>query len=240
MNFKNLLFLCLAFISLLLVSCKKDIVTGRGDIVNQERNINGFIRVKIKGVTDVIITQGTSFKVTVSDYENLVNSVETSVAGDELTVRYKSDVLVTKGKSKVTIVMPSLKGLHTDGSGDFTVTGPFTTTGTFVTVVNGSGDMTVSGLTTDDFTAEINGNGDISLSNSVSKNVRINIAGTGDVTAFGLQCDNAAVDVKGSGDTEISVAKKLDAFIKGSGNVYYKGTPAVNVNISGSGRVVQR
>jgi Putative auto-transporter adhesin, head GIN domain len=240
MKLKNLSFLFLAFVAVFFSSCKKDILTGRGDIVTQERTLNNFTSVKIKGSTDVIITQGAALKVTVSDYSNLVNELETTIAGDELSIRYKSEVLVTRGKSKVTIVMPSLKGLHVNGSGDFTVTGPFTATGTFPLTINGSGDMTVSGLSTDDLNADIAGSGDINLSNSISKNVRVNIEGSGDVKAFGLQCDHATVNVKGSGDTEISVAKQLDAFIKGSGNIYYKGNPSVNVSISGSGKVMKR
>lgn len=221
-------------------SCVKDIIRGKGDIVIQERSVSGFTKVKIEGSTDVFITQGAAFKVTASDYENLINELETSLTGDELRVRYKSDVWVTKGKSKVTIVMPALAGLTVEGSGDFTVTGPFTIADRFTAKVRGSGDMNISGINATDITADINGSGDINISGSQCKTIRVDIDGSGDLKAFGLQCDNADVDITGSGNTEISVAKQLDALIRGSGDVYYKGNPVVNATIRGSGRVVKR
>jgi Putative auto-transporter adhesin, head GIN domain len=226
--------------ALTFTSCVKDIKRGRGDIVTQERSVANFTKVKITGSTDVFITQGAAFKVTASDYDNLINELETSVTGDELRVGYKSDVWVTKGKSKVTVVMPALTSLTVEGSGDFTVTGPFTVTGRFTAKVRGSGDMNINGINATDITADINGSGDINMSGSQSKTIRVDIDGSGDLKAFGLQCDNADIDITGSGDTELSVAKQLDALIRGSGDVYYKGNPVVNATIHGSGRVVKR
>jgi hypothetical protein len=234
----SLVFLLISVITF--TSCIKDIVRGKGDIVTQERTVSGFNRVKIKGSTDVEITYGAAFKVIASDYSNLINELETSVTGDELRVGYKSDVLVTKGKSKVTIVMPLLKGLLVDGSGNFTVSGPFAVAGTFTAKVQGSGDMNINGITADDMSVDINGSGDVNISGSKSKTIRIDIDGSGDLKAFGLQCDNADIDITGSGKTEISVAKQLDALIKGSGDVYYMGNPVVNATVRGSGRVIKR
>ena len=208
------------FLSLLFTSCKKEIIHGKGDIITQERTVSNFSRVKITGITDVTLIQGSSFRVTVSDYENLVDEVETALSGDELRVGYKRNVWVTKGKSKAVITMPSLKGVRVDGSGDFIIEGPFTGTSLF--------------------SVEINGSGNVSINNAIVDEADIHISGSGDVRNFGLQCNKVTVKVSGSGNTEITVHNLLDVRINGSGDVYYKGTASVSASISGSGKVIKR
>jgi Putative auto-transporter adhesin, head GIN domain len=206
--------------AILFSSCKKEIIRGKGDIVSQERPVSGFTRVKITGATDVTIVQGSSFRVTVSDYSNLVDEIETSLSGDELRIGYKRDVWVTRGTSKATITMPSLKGLRVDGSGNFVVEGAFNGTGLF--------------------SAEINGSGNITINNVVVEEADVHISGSGDVRAFGLLCNKANVKVSGSGKTELTVNNLLEVKINGSGDVYYKGNASVNASINGSGKVVKK
>ncbi len=209
------------FISAFLFSsCKKEVIRGKGDIVSQERAVSNFSRIKIKGITDVTVVQGSSFRVTVSDYENLVNEIETSLSGEELTIGYKRDVWVTKGNSKATITMPSLKGVRVDGSGDFIIDGPFTGTPFF--------------------SLQINGSGNVNINNAVVDEADIHISGSGDVKNFGLQCKKATVKISGSGNAELTVSEFLDVRIDGSGDVYYKGNASVNTRINGSGKVVKR
>ncbi|MBS4064604.1 MAG: DUF2807 domain-containing protein [Chitinophagaceae bacterium] len=210
----------LVFISIVFTSCKKEIIRGKGDIVTQERTVSGFSRVKITGITDITLIQGSSFRVTVSDYENLVNEVETALSGDELRVGYKRNVWVTKGKSKAVITMPSLKGVRVDGSGDFVIEGPFSGTSFF--------------------SVEINGSGNVSINNAVVDETDIHISGSGDVKNFGLQCNKATVKVSGSGNTELTVNNFVDVRIDGSGDVYYKGNASVNARINGSGKVIKQ
>jgi hypothetical protein len=206
--------------ALFLSSCVKEVIRGRGSIVTQERPVSGFTKVKITGSTDITIVQGSSFKVAVSDYENLVDDIETSVIGDELRVGYRKHTLVTRGNSKATITMPSLKGLRVDGSGNFAVNGPFTLTGLF--------------------SIEINGSGNVSIADATAEDADIHVSGSGDINAFGLQCNIAKVKIDGSGNTELTVNKQLDVRINGSGDVYYKGNASVNASINGSGKVIKR
>jgi Putative auto-transporter adhesin, head GIN domain len=208
------------FVSLFFVSCKKELIRGKGDIVTQERAVSGFTRVKITGSTDVEIVPGTSYRVIVSDYENLVNEVETSISGNELRVGYSRNVWVTRGNSKVTITMPTLNGVAVDGSGNFNISGPYT------------------GIAY--FSADISGSGNINMYNFPAEEANVHISGSGDVRGFGLTCNKAKVQVNGSGKTEITVNTLLDVRINGSGDVYYKGNASVNASINGSGKVLKR
>ncbi len=225
--------------AVLFTACKKDIISGRGSIISQERMVTGFVKVKIEGSTNVEIMQGSSFKVIVSDYENLVNELETFVIANELIIKYKNNVAVLKGKSKVTIIMPDLNGLKTYGSGDFLVKGIFNTAVNFSALIDGSGNMQFGNMKFDNLDLRISGSGSISFENSNCNNSIIKIDGSGDVNGYSLSCKLADIDVSGSGRTRISVTDNLKVKISGSGNVYYRGNPSINSNISGSGKVIK-
>jgi hypothetical protein len=237
---KKLLLISITLSSLFFTACTKDILTGNGSIITQDRNVTNFTKVKIEGSTDVDISQGAAFKVTASDYQNLINSLETVVIGTELTIRYKPNTWVTKSNSKVTIIMPYLNGLEVNGSGGFVVNGTFVTPTVFNARVEGSGDMQINNATIGDVHITIEGSGGIAFANSTCNNAVIKIEGSGDSKAFNLKCNNADVNVSGSGDTEISTATLLKAKINGSGNVYYMGNPTVQTTINGSGKVIKK
>jgi Putative auto-transporter adhesin, head GIN domain len=221
-------------------SCKKDTVFGSGPIETQERTVSSFTKVRTEGDIDVIISQNAIQKVVVSDYSNLINDIETIVVGDELFIRYRNNKNVSNSKSKVTITMPLLNAVYTSGSGDINVNGTFVATNTFAATTRGSGDIVLNAITAIDFNVIVVGSGDVSITNASTKNSNINIDGSGDVNAFGLQADNATVEVRGSGDAEVSAALVLNAIIRGSSDIYYKGNPTVNKTITGSGSVIRR
>jgi hypothetical protein len=84
------------------------------------------------------------------------------------------------------------------------------------------------------------GTGDVVVTDFISQeNLSIKFIGTGNFHGFPMTVKNCNVDISGTGDCEVSVETRLDATIIGNGNVYYKGNPSINTNISGSGSVIQ-
>jgi len=83
-----------------------------------------------------------------------------------------------------------------------------------------------------------NGTGDVIISDSMQlEDITINLLGTGSFLGFPLSTDECKVDILGIGNCEISVNNKLDVKISGTGSVFYKGSPQVNAEITGSGKV---
>jgi Putative auto-transporter adhesin, head GIN domain len=221
-------------------SCKKDNLFGSGSIESQERTVSAFTKVKTDGDIDVIILQGTTQKVVASDYGNLINDLETIVMGDELFIRYRNNKNILNSKSKVTITMPLLNAVYTSGSADINVIGTFVAPSVFTATTRGSGDISLNAITAIDFNIIVVGSGDVAILNSNTKNTYIYIDGSGDVNAFGLQAENVTVEVKGSGDAKVSASILLNAVIRGSSDIYYRGNPIVNKTITGSGRVIRQ
>ena len=83
------------------------------------------------------------------------------------------------------------------------------------------------------------GSGNVSVSDPISVDqMKVSILGSGSFFGFPLTASACQVDIMGSGECEVTVNNDLDVVIEGSGSVYYKGSPIIHEDISGSGRVV--
>ncbi len=220
-SINNLFALLLTGAAFFLSSCIKEIVKGNGVAATETRAIAGFTRVRLDGSGTVAVLKGATFKVTVTDDQNILPYVKTTLSGGELTIGYKDDTWVKRGNLKVAIEMPALDGLQVDGSGSIDAAGGFANAGQLRTRINGSGDIFIQDGNADGFDAVI--------------------TGSGDLHAFGFTAKKATVKLSGSGEAELKVLEDLDVNITGSGNVYYMGTPAkVTTRITGSGKVIKR
>lgn len=206
-------------LAVLLISCKKEKVTGSGQIINEPRTAANFYGVSAFGSSEVYITYGANYAISVSGYENIVPHLKTYVEDGILIVKYDDNVNISNDNSEVHITMPTLVSVSGQGNNDIKVTGNF--------------------IGMENLSATTRGSGSISIENGSANNLVFNISGSGDIKSFGLSTQNATVNINGSGDAELSVAKKLKASISGSGNVYYKGDPTIDASISGSGKVIK-
>lgn len=200
-------------------SCEKDTITGNGSIQTQERDVSAFNRVATQGSTVIHIVQGTVFEVKVKGYANLLPYLKTIVNNGTLSVHYEDTRSVRNDNSEVFITMPALTGLSSQGSGDIYVAGAFNNN--LDAAISGSANIVVEKGSADHFTLQS--------------------FGSGNFKSFGFTATAADITIAGSGDTEIGIVQQLKAKIRGSGNIYYKGDPAaVEIDISGSGKVIKR
>jgi len=216
---KKKLFLLSSF-AVLVFACKKDRITGTGNVTSQERNVAGFTRVVVNGSTKAFINLDTGFTVTVKGYQNLLPYLETNVVNGVLYAGYKDDVDVSNDNTEVYVTLPALDYVQTNGSGDMKISGEITGSDHLKASTNGSANISVEKGSAYQFEGEISGNGNIS--------------------AMGFQSKEAHVKISGDGNIEISVSDKLDVIINGSGNVYYHGNPVITTNISGNGQVIPK
>lgn len=207
-------------VMLSLLSCSKERIKGNGSVTTEMRPVSSFTAVSAAGSTNVYITQGAAFKVEVKGYSNLLPYYETKLVNSTLQLGYRQDVNVKNDNTEVFITLPVLNGLSLSGSGNISASGVF------------------AGNT--DFNAVISGSGNISISAGTAQNFYSTIAGSGNIRALNFIADKAETSTSGSGDTEITANNQLKVKINGSGNVYYRGTPVISTNISGSGAVLPR
>lgn len=188
-------------------------VRGSGAQKSESRKVGAFTKISSKGAADVHVTIGPTQSVVVRTDANLLPIVSTKVEGGELIIE-PTKPYTSSGGVVVTIVVPKLIGLS----------------------LLGSGNATVSRLSSPSFNVSLAGSGNVTLDGVVSK-FESSITGSGDVRAYGLAADTVDASVQGSGNSEVAPKRTLKASIQGSGNIEYKGAPKVDAHVLGSGSV---
>jgi hypothetical protein len=176
-----------------LTSCKKENVIGNGNTLTELRPLTGFTRVEVEGSTDVTVSQGSTFKVEVKAYSNLLPQLETKVVNGVLKIVYKTGTSVSNDNSEVTITMPALTKFIASGSSKVDIASG--SADNFEAVILGSANIHAFGFTAKDARITIEGSGDAKL--SVTEKLYARITGSGTVYYKG----NASVtsDITGSG-----------------------------------------
>ena len=230
--------LVMAFI---LNSCGDDIfgVSGSGSVISEQRNISGFDKVELDIAGNVEITRDSVFNIEVSDYENLVPHIATSVKGGTLTIRHDPRSLTVRhSMATIKISMPDVSEINLSGSGIISLNSEFRDLNSIN--ISGSGEVkALEGFETSSITVRISGSGNAILSGTAGQ-LNTNISGSGNINAYDLESQNANCVISGSGNSFVNVIRNLKATISGSGNITYMGSPKISVNVSGSGKIIAR
>ena len=210
-----------------------DCEKGQGPEVSVVLDMPEFTGVSLNSSVDVFITQGPNFQVVAKGEENIIDLLQLDVQNNVWDIEF--DRCVKDFDLRIFITMPTITFLSIPGSGD--IRGENFFDGQDIVLrISGSGDMDL-GLLVQDIDGKISGSGDMLLEGE-AQNVDFKISGSGDLKAFNLVSQKADIDISGSGDASIHVLEVLDARISGSGNIYFKGSPVINLNKTGSGDLI--
>ena len=193
-----------------------------GPPVSQTRNLTGFTRLEVSGDVSLVVRlfNRPDPGVRITAGEKSIDRIRTELVGDTLRVSTKSRGLTIGpdplGAVSISLGVPALVGLRVDGSAD----------------------VTLSGLSAKAFELRVSGSGDVQARGRVD-DLAMEVDGSADTDLAGLSTQNANVRIDGSGDSELRVARSLELIVEGSGDVTYHGRPAVSSRLEGSGDVQQ-
>ncbi|HZV70471.1 MAG TPA: head GIN domain-containing protein [Saprospiraceae bacterium] len=194
---------------------------------------DAFDRISLASSSDVRIIQSDIFQVTLRGLQRDVDDVEVKVVNNRLSIdehgNHPNDFLIK-------IFVPEIKELDCAGSSSIYGESNFHQERNMDITLSGSGELDFA-LFTDDLDLELSGSAYAYLEGSV-KNLDAEITGSGWLRSFNLASDFADVRTVGSGSAEVNVTTDLDAFIIGSGDIFYKGHPHISAEINGSGKVI--
>jgi hypothetical protein len=218
---KNILFtLIVISIAVVLPACAifqpNSTVRGSGVLASETRSASGFDRIEITGSADVAVTFGDSESVVIEAEDNLLPVIKTDVRGRTLVIGLALDTRIEPTQPiRVAVTMKSFSGA----------------------VIAGSGSIAVPDLQTGEAEFQITGSGTITASGT-ARDVEAMIRGSGVIDCGDLQAESANATVFGSGDITVFASQSLQAKIPGSGNITYRGNPAVAENtVTGSGEI---
>jgi hypothetical protein len=229
---KNFIILLIASFSF--ASC--NVISGNGNVREENRDIRDFNTVKTSGSIDVEIKSGDSYVLSVENDENLLPYIVTEVNNGVLNIHYKSGTNISNDHAKVFVTAPSLNKIITSGSGDITVNGIIKNANQIEFSLSGSGEIDAQ-VDAPSVKVTGSGSGNIKLSGR-TKDFDCKVRGSGDVNCSGLQSENTTITISGSGDAHVFASVSLKARTSGSGDIYYSGNPASpEIHTSGSGTV---
>jgi hypothetical protein len=209
----------MAVFSVLAVSaCDIDVLgeRGSGNRITESRAVSNFDEIVLFGSGEVVVDVNGTESLTITAEDNILPLLTTEVQNDRLELGTRSSISPTVA-IVYTISAAALNGVS----------------------IEGSGDITATGIDTDSFDAEISGSGRIGVAGT-TRVLAVNISGSGRYDGENLVASIATVNVSGSGDAVVNVAEDLDAEVSGSGNVEYLGDPTLMSSISGSGDISRR
>ena len=85
---------------------------------------------------------------------------------------------------------------------------------------------------------ELIGVGNFVLSGDDQDELDIYLTGVGNINAFDMKVGSCNITSTGVGNCEVYVINNLTVTITGVGDVYYKGSPTINSNITGLGNLI--
>lgn len=187
---------------------------------------------------DIELEYGTEKRVIINrnGSNSAANFLNTEIENDVWDIKYNNPTFGSDIEIK--IITPAFNYVKNSGNGCIrTNDEPLLTINNQLTIeINGSGSMDLN-IETHSLNSKINGSGDISIKGIALENT-LKINGSGSFDGFKLSTLDMDIDMNGSGDANIKVTENLYGSINGSGNIYYKGYPEIDVEITGSGELL--
>ncbi|MEO0472932.1 MAG: head GIN domain-containing protein [Bacteroidota bacterium] len=252
--------LALLAIVLLNTACDPEVATpcvdGVGERITDRRAMEApFSNLILEAPVDVYLHNSTGDAYAeITAQQNVIGEITTNVENGTLVIS-NANCLESFKTVRIDLYLQSLSSLEINNSGDVYSETPFEAKEPLNLLVNGSGAVELI-ANAPSVNIMISGSGDVvleteteSISSSImsSGNLRLDgvanthtlkVEGSGNTRAFGLATAETFIQIDGSGDAEIEASDLLDVVIRGTGNVYYKGKPALNVDISGEGQII--
>ncbi|MBX7181081.1 MAG: DUF2807 domain-containing protein [Bacteroidia bacterium] len=225
-------------IGLSLVSCEKQglkgCITGDNDSISKNPSFESFSGIEVDADVVVFVKQGSTQSIRIVGQSKHLENLKTEVSGGAL--RLYSDRCFSEEGSlpRVYVTIPEITRLDVTGSGRI-----FTDRlicDILEVKLGGAGTLQVS-TDANKLITTLNGSGNISLDGS-SNSHTIYLGGSGQINGFPMASNDARIDLKGYGNIELTAIKRLHTKISGSGTVKYKGSPILETEISGIGKLI--
>lgn len=217
-------------------SGESDRVIGSDKLVHQGRVISSVYRIELRGPIGLVIKQGGAEQLTLHTDDNIAGLIETTVNDGVLRIGVRPGASFrTRHAIGATVQLKDLNALTVVGPGEVSCDG--LDTESLDVTAGGSGEVRIDTLHSAAITVLLQGSGAVRLSGNSAKQNYV-IDGSGELDAEELVGRAVAVRLSGTGGAKIWATESLRVDISGSGDVRYRGQPALTSSVHGSGRLI--
>lgn len=228
--------------SILIVFCRcekpSDCIESSGATITKDFIVSSFTRIDIEAGIEVIITEGSEYKVQIQTGENLIENV--SVSQDATTLYLKDNATCNwvreYGQTKAFITAPNITEIYSKTDRNISSNGILTYPNLKLVALDDKGDGR-DGAGTGDFILQINNNRLEIQNNSYS---RYYISGNTNYFGVGIYNGDGRVETqnflaktiniyhRGSNDIIVNPTEKVEGKLVSTGNVILKNNPSIN------------
>ena len=232
-------FLILIVLCLVFNACEKpsDCIESSGPTITKEVAVQPFKKIKVYRGIEVVITQGTEYKVEIVAGSNFIDNVEVRQNGDQLI--FKDDVscnwVRAYGTTKILVTTPTLEEVYSKTDRNISSNGVLTFPYISFIAMDKDGDGE-SGAGTGDFILNVNNDYLNIANNNVSRfylSGQTNTAnfnfyfGDGRIEAGDFTVQNMEVYHRGSNDMIVNPIQSITGTMNSTGNIILKNVPPI-------------
>jgi hypothetical protein len=205
---------------------------GSGNLETEEYAFTDFTKVEISTAFEFEIQQSSSYNISVTADDNVMDYVQVSKVGQTLKIGLGTGTWFGPKTLRVSVAMPQLNGLTVSGASrgdvyDFSSTEDVDITVSGASRVNG--DITAGNI---DF--DISGASTVQLEGSANDMVA-GVSGASRLNLGSFTVNNADVSFSGASSGTINLDGRLDADLSGASRLSYIGEPTMGtINTSGA------
>ncbi len=226
-------------------SCKKenlgDCFKSTGSIVEEERLLSSFTHIELNDRINLYVTYAPTQKLTVKAGKNLQKFIRTEVNGNTLSIENDNRcnwVRSFKKEIDVYLSTPNITEILYYGSGELRFQNTFITDTLLVNLWEASGDLYFDLEATYVELKTHTGVGTISCKGTAEELVAF-VGGNGFVDAAATPAKKVLAVNESTGNMKVQATQKLEAFIRGDGNIEYIGSPTIDLLKAGKGKLIK-
>ncbi len=214
-------------------SSKSGCIEGSGNSTTVKRQMASFTKVNILGNYTVTLTQDSSYLVSITADDNLMQYIATNVSNGTLSIS-TTDNLCGSDSISITIGVGTLTSLQV--AGQDTVSG--TLTAETISIQSSGHDTITLSLTATSVNSNISGQSTFNLTGSATSH-SINVSGQGTLNALGFPVQSFTTQTSGSGTYQVNVSTTMTLHTTGKSVVKYEGNPTITNDNKGSSTVTK-
>jgi hypothetical protein len=227
------------FIFLVFNSCEKpsDCIESSGAIITKDIPVTNFKKIKVYRGIEIIITQGTEYKIQIVAGENFIDNIEVKQNGDQLIFKdnTRCNWVRDYGQTKILVTTPTLEEVYSKTDRNISSNGLLTFPNlTFISLDKDADGE--SGAGTGDFILNIDNETLTIANNNVSRfflsgqtlKADFNFYfGDGRIEAEDLIAKEIKVYHRGSNDMILFPVDKISGVMNSTGNIILKNIPLI-------------
>ncbi|WP_265988510.1 head GIN domain-containing protein [Larkinella insperata] len=235
MKFSTLLSVFFIATLVVLTSCDFERV-GPYEEDDRTYGLTNFDRLDMGSAFNVTVREGSNFTIEARGNRRDLDDLDIYTSNGTLHANYRNNHRNRRYDMRITIVMPTLRGVDFSGASRSEVYG-FQGLRELDIKLTGASRAEFD-VDADRTNIDLSGASDLDLMGA-SGILNGELSGASKLEAFDYPVDEAELDLSGASSARVRVAKRLDITASGASSVRYRGTPELRSRLSGSSTVRQ-